>query len=118
MFGQSKPVRAARASSTGSGKLTRGRQQGGHLKVKKRPKRRRSLRQEVRRLASETAQLSPLPAGFELWKKEGTIEPFTWIVRAGAEAWPTLPPELTLHPRQPSLEEVFIACVSQRGITL
>lgn len=38
---------AKRIGVTGSGKLTRGRQHGGHLKVKKRPKRRRSLRQEV-----------------------------------------------------------------------
>jgi large subunit ribosomal protein L35 len=32
---------------TGSGRLTRGRQHGGHLKVKKRPKRKRSLRARV-----------------------------------------------------------------------
>jgi ribosomal protein L35 len=32
---------------TGSGKFTRGRQQSGHLMVRKRPKRRRSLRAEV-----------------------------------------------------------------------
>jgi large subunit ribosomal protein L35 len=36
-----------RIGVTGSGKLVRGRQHGGHLKVKKRPKRRRSLRAEV-----------------------------------------------------------------------
>jgi large subunit ribosomal protein L35 len=39
---------AKRIGVTGSGKLVRGRQHGGHLKVKKRPKRRRSLRAEVR----------------------------------------------------------------------
>ena len=38
---------AKRIGTTGSGKLTRGRQHGGHLKVKKRPKRKRSLRSEV-----------------------------------------------------------------------
>ncbi len=38
---------AKRIGETGSGKLTRGRQHGGHLKVKKRPKRRRSLRRIV-----------------------------------------------------------------------
>lgn len=38
---------AKRISVSGSGKLVRGRQHGGHLKVKKRPKRRRSLRAEV-----------------------------------------------------------------------
>ncbi|MDQ7848703.1 MAG: 50S ribosomal protein L35 [Armatimonadota bacterium] len=38
---------AKRMSRTGSGKLVRGRQQGGHLMVKKRPKRRRSLRRRV-----------------------------------------------------------------------
>lgn len=37
-----------RIGVTGSGKLTRGRQHGGHLKVRKRPKRKRSLRSEVR----------------------------------------------------------------------
>lgn len=35
---------AKRIGVTGGGKLTRGRQHGGHLKVKKGPKRRRSLR--------------------------------------------------------------------------
>jgi large subunit ribosomal protein L35 len=38
---------AKRIGITGSGKLTRGRQHGGHLKVKKRPKRKRSLRRTV-----------------------------------------------------------------------
>ncbi len=38
---------AKRIGITGGGKLTRGRQHGGHLKVKKRPKRRRSLRSKV-----------------------------------------------------------------------
>jgi large subunit ribosomal protein L35 len=38
---------AKRIGVTGSGKFTRGRQHGGHLKVRKRPKRRRSLRAEV-----------------------------------------------------------------------
>jgi ribosomal protein L35 len=36
-----------RIGTTGAGRLTRGRQHGGHLKVKKRPKRRRSLRARV-----------------------------------------------------------------------
>jgi large subunit ribosomal protein L35 len=36
-----------RIAVTGSGKLLRGRQHGGHLMVKKRPKRKRSLRAEV-----------------------------------------------------------------------
>jgi large subunit ribosomal protein L35 len=38
---------AKRIVVTGSGKLMRGRQHSGHLKVKKRPKRKRSLRAEV-----------------------------------------------------------------------
>mgnify|MGYP000474709345 FL=1 len=38
---------AKRVGRTGSGKLVRGRQQAGHLMVKKRPKRRRSLRRRV-----------------------------------------------------------------------
>ncbi len=38
---------AKRIGRTGSGKLLRGRQHGGHLMVKKRPKRRRSLRRRV-----------------------------------------------------------------------
>ncbi len=38
---------AKRIGVTGSGKLTHGRQHAGHLKVKKRPKRRRSLRSTV-----------------------------------------------------------------------
>jgi large subunit ribosomal protein L35 len=38
---------AKRVGVTGAGRLTRGRQHGGHLKVKKRPKRRRSLRARV-----------------------------------------------------------------------
>lgn len=36
---------AKRISRTGRGRLRRGRQQAGHLMVKKRPKRRRSLQQ-------------------------------------------------------------------------
>lgn len=36
---------AKRIGVTGTGALTRGRQHGGHLKVKKRPKRKRSLRE-------------------------------------------------------------------------
>lgn len=39
---------AKRIGRTGGGKLLRGRQQGGHLMVKKRPKRRRSLRGRVK----------------------------------------------------------------------
>ena len=38
---------AKRIGITGSGKLRRGRQMVGHLKVTKRPRRRRSLNQEV-----------------------------------------------------------------------
>ncbi len=38
---------AKRIGRTGSGKFTRGRQQAGHLMVKKRPNRRRSLKQRV-----------------------------------------------------------------------
>ncbi len=38
---------AKRIGRTGGGKLVRGRQQAGHLMVKKRPKRRRSLQRRV-----------------------------------------------------------------------
>jgi len=38
---------AKRIGRTGSGKFVRGRQQAGHLMVKKRPTRRRSLRRRV-----------------------------------------------------------------------
>ncbi len=38
---------AKRIGRTGGGRLTRGRQQAGHLMVKKRPSRRRSLRRRV-----------------------------------------------------------------------
>lgn len=38
---------AKRIGITGSGKLRRGRQMAGHLKVTKRPRRLRSLKQEV-----------------------------------------------------------------------
>lgn len=56
--GTSKRIRV-----TGSGGLTRGRQHGGHLKVKKRPKRKRSLRATVRVHASDTERLKRLLPG-------------------------------------------------------
>lgn len=52
-----------RIGVTGSGKLVRGRQHGGHLKVKKRPKRRRSLRAEVRVHGSDDARTRRLLPG-------------------------------------------------------
>lgn len=48
---------------TGSGKLTRGRQHGGHLKVGKRPKRKRSLRAEVAVHAADQERLRRLLPG-------------------------------------------------------
>jgi len=54
---------AKRIGETGSGKLTRGRQHGGHLKVKKRPKRRRSLRSVVAVHAADLARLRRLLPG-------------------------------------------------------
>jgi large subunit ribosomal protein L35 len=52
-----------RIGITGSGILTRGRQHGGHLKVKKRPKRKRSLRAEVRVDSSDEARIRRLLPG-------------------------------------------------------
>ncbi|MDI6772518.1 MAG: 50S ribosomal protein L35 [bacterium] len=54
---------AKRIGTTGSGRLTRGRQHGGHLKVKKSPKRRRSLRAEVSVHASDVKRLRRLLPG-------------------------------------------------------
>jgi large subunit ribosomal protein L35 len=52
-----------RIGVTGSGKLMRGRQHGGHLKVKKRPKRRRSLRARVDVHAADTERVRRLLPG-------------------------------------------------------
>jgi large subunit ribosomal protein L35 len=54
---------AKRIGTTGTGKLTRGRQHGGHLMVKKRPRRKRSLR--ARRLvhAADEARVRGLLPG-------------------------------------------------------
>lgn len=54
---------AKRIRVTGSGKLMRGRQHGGHLKVKKRPKRRRSLRAEVAVHAADEERVRRLLPG-------------------------------------------------------
>ena len=48
---------------TGSGKLTHGRQHGGHLKVKKRPRRKRSLRAEPRVHPTNEARIRALLPG-------------------------------------------------------
>ena len=56
--GTSKRIRV-----TGSGALVRGRQHGGHLKVKKRPKRRRSLRGIVPVAAADEMRLRRLLPG-------------------------------------------------------
>ncbi|MDR7483899.1 MAG: 50S ribosomal protein L35 [Armatimonadota bacterium] len=52
-----------RIGVTGSGRLVRGRQHGGHLKVKKRPKRRRSLRAVVAVHAADEARIRRLLPG-------------------------------------------------------
>lgn len=52
-----------RIGVTGSGKLMRGRQHGGHLKVRKRPKRKRSLRQRVPVAAVDEARVRRLLPG-------------------------------------------------------
>jgi large subunit ribosomal protein L35 len=52
-----------RIGVTGSGKLTRGRQHGGHLKVRKRPKRKRSLRLRVPVAAVDEARVRRLLPG-------------------------------------------------------
>ncbi len=52
-----------RIGVTGSGKLTRGRQHGGHLRVKKRPKRKRSLRARVAVHAVDEERLRRLLPG-------------------------------------------------------
>lgn len=54
---------AKRIGETGSGKLTRGRQHGGHLKVKKRPKRKRSLRGVVAVHAADLPRLRGILPG-------------------------------------------------------
>jgi large subunit ribosomal protein L35 len=54
---------AKRIGVTGTGKLTRGRQHGGHLKVKKRPKRRRSLRGGALVHAKDAARIRALLPG-------------------------------------------------------
>ncbi|MDR7417944.1 MAG: 50S ribosomal protein L35 [Armatimonadota bacterium] len=54
---------AKRIAVTGSGKLTRGRQHGGHLKVKKRPKRKRSLRAQVAVHAADDERVRRLLPG-------------------------------------------------------
>ncbi|MDR7483427.1 MAG: 50S ribosomal protein L35 [Armatimonadota bacterium] len=52
-----------RIGTTGTGKLTRGRQHGGHLKVKKRPKRKRSLRERRLVHAADAARVRRLLPG-------------------------------------------------------
>jgi large subunit ribosomal protein L35 len=54
---------AKRFGITGSRALTRGRQHGGHLKVKKRPKRKRSLRARVPVHASDDPRIRRLLPG-------------------------------------------------------
>lgn len=54
---------AKRIGVTGAGKLTRGRQHGGHLKVKKRPKRKRSLRGEPQVHPADVARIRALLPG-------------------------------------------------------
>jgi large subunit ribosomal protein L35 len=54
---------AKRIGVTGSGKLTRGRQLGGHLKVKKTSKRKRSLRAVVAVHASDEERIRRLLPG-------------------------------------------------------
>jgi large subunit ribosomal protein L35 len=54
---------AKRIGVTGAGALTRGRQHGGHLKVKKRPKRKRSLRARVVVHAADEARVRRLLPG-------------------------------------------------------
>ncbi|MGQ0551027.1 MAG: 50S ribosomal protein L35 [Armatimonadota bacterium] len=54
---------AKRIGVTGSGKLMRRRQHAGHLKVKKRPKRKRSLRHVVRVHPADEAQVRRLLSG-------------------------------------------------------
>ncbi len=49
-----------RLKTTGSGKLLRGRQQGGHLREKKGPKRRRSLDATVAVHPSDAARMARL----------------------------------------------------------
>lgn len=64
-MGKTKPHQGTvkRIGVTGSGRLVRGRQQGGHLKVKKRPKRRRSLRAQVPVHAADVERLRRLLPG-------------------------------------------------------
>ncbi len=54
---------AKRVGVTGSSRLVRGRQHGGHLKVKKRPKRKRSLRARVAVHAADEERLRRLLPG-------------------------------------------------------
>lgn len=51
---------AKRIGRTGSGRLTRGRQQAGHLMVRKRPKRRRDLGRRVAVSPADAAKVNRL----------------------------------------------------------
>lgn len=51
---------AKRIGRTGSGKFTRGRQQAGHLMVRKRPKRRRDLGRRVAVSPADRAKVARL----------------------------------------------------------
>jgi large subunit ribosomal protein L35 len=54
---------AKRIGVTGASRLVRGRQHGGHLKVKKRPKRRRSLRARMAVHAADEERVRRLLPG-------------------------------------------------------
>jgi large subunit ribosomal protein L35 len=54
---------AKRIGRTGSGKFVRGRQQAGHLMVRKRPKRRRSLRRRAAVHRADAAKIARLLPG-------------------------------------------------------
>lgn len=72
------------------------------------------LRREVRRIALEPGASADLPPAFAVWKEENVEGHRVLTVRALLEDWDRLPDGCSLYPTQPSLEDIFIACVSGR----
>ncbi|MBL9167801.1 MAG: ABC transporter ATP-binding protein [Verrucomicrobiales bacterium] len=72
------------------------------------------LRREVRRIAVKVGSSAELPPTFAVWKEESVEGQRVLMVRALLTDWDSLPDGCSLHPTQPSLEDIFIACVSGR----
>ena len=72
------------------------------------------LRREVRRIAMEAGSTADLPPAFAVWKEESAEGRRVLMVRASLTDWDSLPDGWSLHPTQPNLEDIFIACVAGR----